>query len=61
METSMHYVHFTINVGSREYDLTLPKVKSLDRTVEFLHEQYPEATSMVLSIVFEPDKAVVEA
>lgn len=49
----MHYVHFTINVGQREYDLTLPKVKSLDATVKFFQEQYPEATSMVLSIVFD--------
>jgi hypothetical protein len=49
----MYYVHFTINVGQREYDLTLPKVKSLDDTVRFFKEQYPDATSMVLSIAFD--------
>lgn len=49
----MHYVHFTINVGSKEYDITLPKVKSLDATVQFFKEQYPDATSMVLSVVFD--------
>lgn len=48
----MYYVHLTINVGHREYDLTMPKVKSLDATVKFFMEQYPEATSMVLSIAF---------
>jgi len=49
----MFYVSFTINVGQREYDFTLPRVKSLDDTVKFFREQYPDATSMVLSIAFE--------
>ena len=48
-----YYVHITINIGQREYDLTLPVVKSLDATVQFLKDNYPEATSMVLSVVFD--------
>lgn len=57
----MYYVHFTINVGQREYDLTLPKVKSLDDTVKFLQDQYPDATSMVLSIVFSESADLSQA
>ena len=49
----LYYVHMTINVGQREYDITMPKVKSLDGVVAFMHEQYPDATSMVLSVVFD--------
>jgi hypothetical protein len=50
----MYYVHVTINVGQREYEITLPQVKSLDGVVEFMKENYPDATSMVLSITFNP-------
>jgi hypothetical protein len=46
----MYYVHVTINVGQREYEITLPQVKSLDGVVEFMKENYPDATSMVLSL-----------
>ena len=49
----MYYLHLTINVGQREYDLTMPKVKSLDGIIAFMREQYPDATSMVLSVVFD--------
>lgn len=54
----MLYVHMTINVGQREYDLTMPHVKSLDATVAFMRENYPDATSMVLSIAFDTENKV---
>jgi hypothetical protein len=56
-----YYVHLTINEGQREYDLTMPVVKSLDDIVQFMYEQYPNATSMVLSVVFDNAKVETKA
>lgn len=53
-----YYVHVTVNVGQREYNLTLPKAISLDNLMLFLREQYSDATSMVLSVVFDEGEAL---